>query len=49
LAFWPLVIDPRGREHGGVDDIDDARTWWGVGLAVAVVGSGAQQFAPYSG
>ena len=29
-----------------MDDIDDARTWWGVGLAVAVVGWGAQQFAP---
>src|SRR2546423_14748705 len=34
------------REHGGVDDIDDARAWWGVGLAVAVVGWGAQQVAP---
>jgi MFS family permease len=29
-----------------VDDIDDARAWWGVGLAVAAVGWGAQQFAP---
>ncbi len=29
-----------------MDDIDDARAWWGVGLAVAAVGCGAQQFAP---
>ena len=29
-----------------MDDIDDARAWWGVGLAVAAVGWGAQQFAP---
>jgi len=46
LAFRPLVIDPHAREYRGVDDIDDARAWWGVGLAVAAVGWGAQQFAP---
>jgi predicted MFS family arabinose efflux permease len=46
LAFRPLVIDPHAREDRGVDDIDDARAWWGVGLAVTTVGWGAQQFAP---
>jgi hypothetical protein len=46
LAFRPLVNRSGAREHGGVDDIDDARAWWGVGLAVAAVGWGAQQFAP---